>query len=132
MKRKLIITCVCLGMLGFAVSCSGDEEATQANAESASPQVESGDAQDSAAKAAKSNDSPRKKRKKAEAKETETDDRSKMTHTDCLPSSVPDSAHPTAKLCISLANSAPDMVFSERDYEGMPEECKPYVNEKCR
>ncbi len=55
-----------------------------------------------------------------------------LTNADCFPSSVPDSANSTAKLCVGLAKSRPDMVFGPKDYLGLPEECKSIVNPKCR
>jgi hypothetical protein len=133
MKIKLIITCVCLGMLGStSLSCAGEEDATTANAESATAQSESNKGQDSAAKPAKSNDRPSGKREPAKAQAIDNSDRAKMTHADCFPKSVPDSAHNNAKLCIVLANSKPDMLFPKSDYDGMPDECKPFVDPKCR
>jgi hypothetical protein len=54
-----------------------------------------------------------------------------LTNADCFPSSVPDSASQWAKTCIALANSAPDMVFTPADYQGMPEECKSIVLPEC-
>jgi len=54
------------------------------------------------------------------------------TNRDCIAKSVPDSAPANAKICASLAKSAPDMAFKPSDYHGMPEECKPYVDPKCR
>jgi hypothetical protein len=131
MKIKLVITCVCLGMLGNPAWCAADEE-MNANAEKASPQSEGDKGQDSAAKAAKSNDHPRGKREAAEAKADENPERAKMTNADCFPRSVPDSAPNNAKLCASLMKSHPDMLFPKIDYERMPEECKPYVYPKCR
>ncbi len=55
-----------------------------------------------------------------------------LTNADCFPSSIPDSAPRTARICIALANAAPDTVFTPLDYQSMPEECKPYVNPICR
>ena len=124
MKSKLIITCVCLGMLGSTLSCAGDEEATTVNAESASPQSDSDNGQDAAAKPAK--------KKGAKKKAAGSADRDKMTNADCFPDRAPDSATDIAKTCISLAKSAPDMLFTLADYSGMPEDCKPIVLPKCR
>jgi prepilin-type N-terminal cleavage/methylation domain-containing protein len=55
-----------------------------------------------------------------------------MTNSCCFPDSVPDSASTNAKLCVGLAKSKPDMPFTPNDYRGLPEECKPLVNPKCR
>jgi alpha-tubulin suppressor-like RCC1 family protein len=55
-----------------------------------------------------------------------------LTNAHCFPSSVLDSASQLAKTCIALANSAPDMVFTPADYQGLPEDCKPLVNSICR
>ncbi len=132
MKSQLIITCVCLGMLGSTLSCAGDEEATTATAESASAQPADDNGQDSAAKSAENKNRPSGKHKATKAKVAENVDRAKMTNADCFPTSLPDSASTNAKLCVTLANSKPDMLFPKHDYDGMPEECKPLVPEKCR
>jgi hypothetical protein len=64
------------------------------------------------------------------------DDRSSggfgLTNADCFPVSVPDSAPANAKICVSLANSRPDMRFTPQDYQGLPEECKAIVHPECR
>lgn len=52
------------------------------------------------------------------------------TNKDCFPA-VPASAPPIAHTCKALADSAPDMAFTRRDYDGMPDGCKPYVNPIC-
>jgi prepilin-type N-terminal cleavage/methylation domain-containing protein len=57
---------------------------------------------------------------------------SQLTNADCFPTSVPDSASMWAKMCIGLAASAPNMAFTPADYRGMPEDCKPFVDPKCR
>ena len=57
---------------------------------------------------------------------------SSLTNADCFPSSIPDPASRTARICIALANSAPDMVFTPLDYQRMPVECKYLVNPICR
>ncbi len=56
----------------------------------------------------------------------------RLTNRDCWPTSVPDSAPAFAKMCVGLANSAPDMVFDPSDYPSLPEDCKSIVNAKCR
>ena len=56
----------------------------------------------------------------------------KFTNADCFPPSIPNTAHPTAKTCISLAKGHPDMPFTKLDYQGMPVECQPYVLAQCR
>ena len=135
MKSQLIILCVCLGMLGSTLACAGDEESTTVTDEGASAQSAGDNGQDSAAKPAKSKDRPSGKRKATKAAETkvgENVDRAKMTNADCFPKSVPDSAPTNAKVCVALANSKPDMLFPKHDYDGMPDECKPLVPEKCR
>jgi hypothetical protein len=128
MKSKLIITCVCLGMLGSAVSCSGEDEATQASAKTAVAEPEAAKAQKPAAKPTKPKAPPAPKREKAAQKDGE----SALTNAECFPESLPDSAPNNAKLCVGLAMSAPDMVFTKRDFEGMPDECKPIVMSHCR
>ena len=55
-----------------------------------------------------------------------------LTNADCFPASVPDSAPKNAKLCVDLANSAPDMPFTPADYEGLPDDCKSIVFPECR
>ena len=55
-----------------------------------------------------------------------------LTNADCFPTSLPASAPTIAKLCVGLAKKAPDMVFTSRDYHGMPEDCRPIVKSKCR
>jgi hypothetical protein len=55
-----------------------------------------------------------------------------VTNADCFPSTAPADAPQIAKTCVSLANSAPDMIFTKRDYQGMPEQCKFLVAEECR
>ncbi len=135
MKSKLIITCVCIGMLGSTSSCASEEEATTVNAESASQQSENDKGQDSAAKSAKSDDNPSDKIEAAKARAADhwkDKKRAKLTNADCFPKSVPDSAHSHVKLCVILANSAPGMLFPKSDYDRMPEECKPIVDPKCR
>jgi hypothetical protein len=124
MKIKLIITCVCLGMLGSAVSCSGEDEATQASAETAV-------AEPKADKAA-ANPSKRKERPAPKREEAAPAGESALTNAECFPESLPDSAPNNAKLCVGLAMSAPDMVFTKLDFEGMPEECRPIVMPHCR
>ena len=56
----------------------------------------------------------------------------RYTNADCFPDSLPASAPSTANLCLTLAPSAPGMRFKPKDYQGMPEDCKPIVNPKCR
>jgi hypothetical protein len=109
MKSKLIITCVCLGVLGGTLACAGEEEAMTASDESAAPLSGAG----------QGDEGPR-----GEA--------SQLTNADCIPTSVPDSAPANAKICVGLAKSHPDMAFTSKDYQGMPEDCKPLVNPKCR
>jgi hypothetical protein len=135
MKSKLIITCACLGILGSTVACAADEEATTVNAESAGPQSENDNGQDSAAKSAKSDDSPSDRIADANAraaKARQQGGRASLTNADCFPKSVPNSAPANAKLCVSFANSDPDMLFPKSDYDRMPEDCKPLVPPKCR
>ncbi len=135
MKSKLIIACACLGILGSSVACAADEEATTVNAESANPQSENDNGQDSAAKSAKSDNSPSGTPADANekvVKARQQGDRASLTNADCFPKSVPKSAPSNAKLCVTLANSAPDMLFPKSDYDGMPEDCKPLVPPKCR
>jgi len=55
-----------------------------------------------------------------------------LTNADCFPESLPDSAPTNAKICVGLANSAPDMQFKPTDYQGLPEECKAIVRPECR
>lgn len=122
-------------MLGSTVAYAADEEATTVNTESAIPQSENDKGQDSAAKSAKSDDSPSDKIADAKAKAARVQqqrDRATLTNADCFPKSVPDSAHNNAKLCVGLANSQPDMLFTKHDYDHMPKECQPLVPPKCR
>jgi hypothetical protein len=62
----------------------------------------------------------------------EDGDDARYTNADCFPTSVPDSATQWAKACIGLSNAHPDTAFAPSDYQGMPEDCKPYVDPKCR
>jgi len=55
-----------------------------------------------------------------------------FTNRDCFDRPVPASASDIARICKSLADGAPDMKFGPRDYQGMPPDCKPLVNPKCR
>jgi hypothetical protein len=55
-----------------------------------------------------------------------------LTNADCLPRTAPADAPQIAKTCVALANSAPDMKFSPRDYQGMPDQCKFLVAAECR
>jgi hypothetical protein len=127
MKIKWIVTCVCLGMLGSTLSCAGEEEATKANAETAVKQPEARKAPAPAAKPAKS-----KERPAAKAKDAESAGSGPLTNADCFPDKAPDSAPSLAQTCVNLAKSAPDMAFTKRDYDGMPDDCRPVVLPKCR
>jgi hypothetical protein len=115
-------------MLGSAVSCSGEDEATQASAETAVAEPEAPKAEKPATKPTKRKERAAAKREEAAPKGGE----STLTNAECFPESVPDSAPNNAKLCVGLAASAPDMVFTKKDFEGMPEECKPIVLSHCR
>jgi hypothetical protein len=55
-----------------------------------------------------------------------------LTNAECLPPSAPADAPQIAKTCVSLANSAPDMIFTKQDYQGMPDQCKFLVAAHCR
>jgi len=55
-----------------------------------------------------------------------------LTNADCWPDSVPNSAGTWAKMCVGLANSAPHLAWNPAHYAGLPEECKPFVDPKCR
>jgi prepilin-type N-terminal cleavage/methylation domain-containing protein len=55
-----------------------------------------------------------------------------LTNADCFPTSIPDTASVWAKACIGMAASHPESAFKPSDYKGMPEDCKPFVNSKCR
>jgi len=55
-----------------------------------------------------------------------------LTNADCFPESLPDSAPAIAKMCVDLANSAPDMQFRPTDYQSLPEDCKAIVHPECR
>jgi len=57
---------------------------------------------------------------------------SALTNFDCFPRTAPDDASQIAKTCVALANSAPDMIFTKQDYQGMPDQCKFLVAEQCR
>jgi type II secretory pathway component PulJ len=63
----------------------------------------------------------------------EDDDReTAMTNGKCFPRSIPDSAPMFAKMCVGLANSAPDMPFTPQDYAALPADCQAIVNPQCR
>jgi hypothetical protein len=119
MKSKLIITCLCLGLLGGASACTGDEKATTASDESAGSLSGTGEAKVAEKQAAKADDSP-------------SGEGEQLTNADCFTTSAPDSASQWAKACIDMAKAHPDMPFTPNDYRGMPEDCKPFVNPKCR
>ncbi len=55
-----------------------------------------------------------------------------LTNADCFPTSLPESAPTNAKICVGLANFAPNMLFTPQDYAGLPEECKAIVYPQCR
>ncbi len=119
MKSKLIIAGVCIGLLGGTLACAGEEKATTASDESAASIPEAGKAEGSEKKDGKGDDGSR-----GEGKQ--------LTNADCFPDSAPDSASQWAKSCIDMAKSHPDMPFTRNDYQGMPEDCKPFVYPKCR
>jgi len=60
-----------------------------------------------------------------------SDDRG-LTNADCIPRSAPADAPQIAKTCVALAKSAPDMIFTKADYQGMPDQCKFLVASHCR
>jgi len=70
-------------------------------------------------------DDPKKKT------EVAGDDRG-LTNAECFPSKAPADAPQIAKTCVSLANSAPAMIFTKADYQGMPDQCKFLVASHCR
>ena len=119
MKSKLIVACACLGILGGTLACAGEEEAMTVSDESAAPFSGAGEGE-----------SPKMEDRKAD--EGPRGEGQQLTNADCIPTSVPDSAPANAKICVGLAKSHPDMAFTPNDYRGMPEDCKPYVNPKCR
>ena len=109
MKSKLIVACACLGILGGTLACAGEEEAMTASDESAAPLSGAG-----------------------EGDEDPSGEAKQLTNADCFATSAPDSASQWAKSCISMAKAHPDMPFTPKDYQGMPEDCKPFVKPKCR
>ena len=129
MKSKWFITGVCLGVLGGTSACTGDDEAMVASDETAGtlsgagegkgPEKEAGKGKGPEKEAAKGDEGPR-------------GEGEQLTNADCFVDSVPDSASMWAKTCISLAKSHPDIPFTPNDYVGMPEDCKPFVKQKCR
>ena len=129
MKSKLIITCVCLGVLGGTLACAGEEEAMTVSDESAAPLSGAGEGESPKMEDRKS-ESPKMEDRKSD--EGPRDEGKQLTNADCIPTSVPDSAPTNAKICVGLAKSHPDMAFTPNDYRGMPEDCKPYVDPKCR
>jgi len=56
----------------------------------------------------------------------------KLTNADCFPNSLPETASMNAQLCVGLAKSAPDMLFTPRDYQGLPPDCQAIVSPQCR
>jgi hypothetical protein len=60
------------------------------------------------------------------------DEAPKCTNRDAFPRTAPEGATSTQKICVSLANSAPDMEFGRLDYQRMPPECQSLVVSKCR
>jgi len=141
MKSKLIITCVCLGVLGGTLACAGEEEAMTVSDESAAPLSGAGEGESAAPlSGAGEGESPKMEDRKSESPKMEDrksdegprGEGKQLTNADCIPTSVPDSAPTNAKICVGLAKSHPDMAFTPNDYRGMPEDCKPYVDPKCR
>jgi len=55
-----------------------------------------------------------------------------LTNADCIPPSVPSDAPMCAQMLVSLAKSAPDMVFTPSDYQSLPPDCRAIVDPKCR
>jgi hypothetical protein len=129
MKSKWFITCICLGVLGGTSACTGDEEAIIASDETAGTVAKAGEGKSPEKKAVK-----RKEPEKEAAKDDEGSggDGEQLTNGDCFVDSVPDTASMWAKTCISLAKAHPDAPFTPVEYAGMPEDCKPFVKEKCR
>ena len=72
------------------------------------------------------------KRKDKKDKDKDKDEDPKYTNCDCFPTSAPEGATSTQKICVSLANSACDMAFGRLDYQRMPPECQSLVVSKCR
>ena len=129
MKSKLFITCVCLGVLGGTSACTGDEEAMIASDETAGTLSGAGEGKSPGKEAGKGKGPEKEAAKGDEGPRSEGE---QLTNADCFVGSVPDSASMWAKTCISLAKSHPDVPFTPADYEGMPEDCKPFVKQKCR
>jgi hypothetical protein len=129
MKSKLIVVGVCLGILGGTLACAGEEEAMTVSDESAAPLSGAGEGE-SLKMEDRQGESPKMEDRKSD--EGPRGEGEPLTNADCIPTSVPDSAPANAKICVGLAKSHPDMVFTPNDYRGMPEDCKPYVNPKCR
>jgi len=65
-------------------------------------------------------------------KDREGGNNARYTNADCFTIDVPSSASQWARACKSLADANPDTPFAKSDYQGMPEDCKPYVNPRCR
>jgi hypothetical protein len=139
MKSKWFITCICLGVLGGTSACTGDEEAVIASDETAGtlsgagegkgPEKEAGEGKGPEKEAGKGKGPEKEAAKGDEGSRGEGE---QLTNADCFVDSVPDSASMWAKTCISLAKSHPDTPFTPNDYVGMPEDCKPFVKQKCR
>ena len=55
-----------------------------------------------------------------------------FTNSKCFPRTAPEGATETQRLCVGLANSAPNAPFTKQDYQYMPPECQPLVNTICR
>ncbi len=55
-----------------------------------------------------------------------------LTNSDCLPRTAPEGATELQKICVGLANSAPNAPFTKQDYQFMPPECQSLVNPICR
>jgi prepilin-type N-terminal cleavage/methylation domain-containing protein len=62
------------------------------------------------------------------------DDGPQLTNADCFDfnAPIPDSASTWARACIGMAKGFPEMPFGPADYQGMPDDCKPFVKPICR
>ena len=77
-----------------------------------------------------------KNKKNKDKKDKDKDDGGSKDRTytngDCFVKVAPEGATNIQQTCVSLANSAPGMLFTPLDYQRMPPECRVLVDSKCR
>ena len=132
MKSKVIMTCFCVCMLGITTACSGDEQATNANSETAKTKAEPANAPKAPEKPAAKNMRKEAAPKAAKPMDDKGSASPQMTNKDCFPETMPESPSNNVTMCMILTQSHPDMAFTKTDFDSLPEDCKAIVLPKCR